>query len=74
MKRSRSRFKNERNIVYYRCNFVFKISSHIFIFKIFFTLKSLLSDVIVKVNVQGLQTGQGELKHGLHVNKNFLNH
>ena len=30
-------------------------------------LKSAFSDVIVKVDVTGLQTGMGDIKHGFHV-------
>jgi hypothetical protein len=34
--------------------------------------KSTLSNVVVKVEVTGLQTGQGDVKHGLHVATFFI--
>ena len=34
--------------------------------------KSTLSNLVVKVEVTGLQTGQGDVKHGLHVTTLFI--
>lgn len=34
--------------------------------------KSTLSNLVVKVEVTGLQTGQGDVKHGLHVTILFI--